>query len=273
MVRLGIIGCGNIGRFVMRNLAREDFREFSLQIIADLSAREEALRELAATHRCAYTTDPASLALRKLDVVLEAARPDVVKAYVPGLLRAGTSVLALSVGAFADPDSLDEARQAAREGGSRLLLPTGAIAGLDHLKAAGLFGVEEATLTLTKNPEGLADADYFDRHPVDLRALTKPTLVFEGSAAEAIREFPTNVNVAVALSLATLGPARTRVRIVCDPAATCIRFEIRARGVTGEIRVEQANLPSPDNPRTSYQACCSALATLKRFVDPVQLGT
>jgi len=127
MVKLGIIGCGNIGRFVMRNLPRDDFQEFSLQVIADLPAVEEGLRELAATYHCAYTINPASLALRKLDVVLEAAKPDVVKTYVPGLLRAGTSVLALSVGAFADPDCLHEARQAAREGGSRLLLPTGAI--------------------------------------------------------------------------------------------------------------------------------------------------
>ncbi len=88
-----------------------------------------------------------------------------------------------------------------------------------------------------------------------------------------VEGFPSNVNVTVALSLATLGPRKTSVRVVCDPAATRIRSVIHARGVTGELKVELTNLPSPDNPRTTYQACCSALATLKRFTDPVQLGT
>ncbi len=79
--------------------------------------------------------------------------------------------------------------------------------------------------------------------------------------------------MAVALSLATLGPDNTRILMMCDPAATRIKVDIYVRGATGELKIGIVNLPSPDNPKTSYQACCSALATLRKLVDPVQLGT
>ncbi len=181
MVKLGIMGCGNIGRFVMRNLARDDFTEFSLRVIADLPTMKERNEELAAMYNCGYTTDPGSLVDREVDVVLEAATPAAAAQYLPRLLRAGISVLAMSVGAFADPEFLKEAMGAAEEGGSRLLLSTGAIAGLDHLKVAQLFGIDEATVTMTKAPKELAGAPHFDRHPVDLLAIKEPTVVFEGT--------------------------------------------------------------------------------------------
>lgn len=273
MVKLGILGCGNIGRFVMRNLDREEFRQFSLQVIAGRPTSEAALKDLAAQYGCGYTTDPMSLADRGLDVVLEAAKPAAVKEYAPTILRAGVSMVTMSVGAFADVEFMAEAQRAAEAGNSRLLLPTGGIAGLDNLKAARLAGLEESVLTMTKAPQALAGAPYFELHPVDLLAIKEPTVVFEGTAAEAIKGFPQNVNVAVALSLATLGPEKTKLRVVCDPAATRIKVEIFARGAAGELKMEIINTPSPDNPRTSYQACLSALQTLRRFTDHVQLGT
>jgi aspartate dehydrogenase len=272
-MRLGIIGCGNIGQFIMKNLAREDFQEFSLAVISDRPENEERARALASEYGCEYTTDPASLAGRGLDVVLEAATPAAVRQYVPDLLRAGVNVLAMSVGAFADGELMEEARRAAEAGGSKLLLPTGGIAGLDNLKAARLAGLEEATLTMIKSPKSLAGAPYFEENPIDLLSIKEPTVVYEGTAAEAIKWFPQNVNVAVALSLASLGPERTKLRVVCDPSASKIRVDIYARGATGELKIEITNLPSPDNPRTSYQACISGLQTLKRLTDRVQIGT
>ncbi len=273
MFKLGIIGCGNVGSFVMKNLRKDEFSQFSLQIVADVAANVDRLKDIAWSYNCAYTTDPMSFVDRDLDVVLEAANPSAAHKYVPPILRSGISMVAMSVGAFADSDFMGEARRAAEEGGSKLLLPTGGIAGLDNLKAARLAGIEEATLTMIKGPKSLAGAPHFSEHPIDLYAIKEPTVIFEGSAAEGIRGFPQNVNVAVALSLVTLGPDRTKLRVVCDPAATKIKVEIYARGATGELKLEMVNLPSPDNPRTSYQACCSALATLKRFTDPVQIGT
>lgn len=273
MIKVGIIGCGNIGRFVIKNLDREEFKALSLRVVSDLPSMENSLRGLAETVKCDYTIDPANLIDWGLDAVLEAANPVAVKQYVPPLLRKGITVIAMSVGAFADAALLAECRTAAEASGCRLLLPTGGIAGLDNLKAAQLAGIEEAILTMTKPPKALAGAPYFESHPIDLFSIEQPTTVFDGTAGEAIKGFPANVNVAVALSLATLGPQRTKLRVVCDPKMIGMVMVIDVRGGTGKLKMEITNLPSPDNPKTSYQACCSALATLRRLVNPVQLGT
>lgn len=274
MVKLGILGCGNIGRFVMESLStRDDFKEFSLEVIADLPAVEGDLKALAEKYGCAYTTDPMTFIGRGLEVVMESAHPAAVKRYAPALLRSGINMLTMSVGAYADPEVFAEAKRAAEEGNCKLLLPTGGIAAIDYLKAARLSGMQEATLTMVKEPKALAGAPYFQEHPMDLFAIKEPTVVFEGTAAEAIKGFPQNTNVAVALSLATLGPEKTRIKVVCDPNATRIAVEIYGRAASGEIKLEVVNLPSPSNPKTSYQTCVSALMTLRRFVDHVQMGT
>jgi aspartate dehydrogenase len=273
MIRLGVLGCGNMGQFVIRSLARPELKPFVLQVLADVPEKEAQLRALAGRHHCDYTTDPLTLGTRPLDLELEAANPEAVKRYVPGFLGAGINVLAMSVGALADITVFRAAEAAAQAGGSRLLLPTGAIAGLDYIKAARLAGLEEARITVIKAPKSLVGAPYFEEHPVDLSALREPTTVFQGNATDAIRGFPANVNVAVALSLVSVGPAKTEVKIVCDPDATQTRYEIFTRGATGELTIRLVNLVSPDNPRTSYQACWSALATLQRFCDPVQMGS
>ncbi len=273
MLKFGIIGCGNIGQFVMRNLGREDYRGLSLQVVADVPMAEEKLRQTAALYNCRYTTRPEELAAMGLDAALECATPSAARQYAPSILRAGTSMVVMSVGACAQPGFLDECRAAAEAGNSRLFLPTGGIAGLDYLKAARLAGIHEATLVMLKSPKSLAGAPYFQLHPMDLFAIAEPTVVFEGTAADAIAGFPQNTNVAVSFSLATLGPENTRVQVVCDPHVEEIRFQLRVRSATGQFSADLVNLQSPDNPRTSYQSCCSALATLKRLMDRVQLGT
>lgn len=272
-MNLGIIGCGNIGQFVLANLGRVEFRALTLRVIADVPADEERLKELAVRYGCEYTTRPEDLASRGLDAVLECATPAAARAYAPAILRAGTSMVVMSVGACAHPGFLDEVRAAAESGGSRLFLPTGGIAGLDYLKAAQLAGIQEATLVMLKSPKSLAGAPYFQAHPMDLAAIREPTVVYEGPASEAILGLPQNTNAAVSFSLATLGPERTRIQVVCDPAVAEIRFEMRVRSAAGELSVKVKSLPSPENPRTSLQSCCSALATLKRLTERVQLGT
>lgn len=274
MIKLGIIGCGNIGRFVLKNLKeREDYRDFSLQVIADVPAQEVALKELAKEYGCAYTTDPMTMVDRGLDVVVEVAHPMAVKNYAPAILRKGISMMTMSVGAYADPAVMAEVKRAAEEGNSRVLLPTGGLAALDNLKAAQLAGIEEATLTMIKQPKALVGAPYFDTHPIDLMAIKEPTVVFEGTAADAIKGFPQNTNMAVALSLVTLGPDKTKIKVVCDPVTTKISTFVNVKSAAGELKMEIVNKPSPDNPKTSYQTCCSALMTLRRFVDHLQIGT
>jgi len=124
----------------------------------------------------------------------------------------------------------------------------------------------------TKPPIALQGAAYFDTHPVDWDAVTGPTVVYEGPAAEAVGYFPQNVNVAAVLSLAGIGPHETKVRVVADPAATTNQHSVRVKGGFGTLEVNLSNLPTPENPKTSWLAALAAVAMLRRIADPFQIG-
>lgn len=155
----------------------------------------------------------------------------------------------------------------------KVYIPSGAIAGLDGLKAAALGRIDEVTLTTRKTPENLRDAPYIEKRGVDIGAIEEPTLIYEGPALEACRLFPANVNVAASLSLAGVGPEKTRVRIIADPTLRKNVHEIDVKGEFGCLKVHVENVPSPDNPKTSYLAALSAIATLRKITEDIQVGT
>jgi len=157
--------------------------------------------------------------------------------------------------------------------GGRLWLPSGAIAGLDGVKAAVMAGVDSVTLTTTKPSEGLAGAPGIKEKAIDLNRIKVATEVYNGPADEACRLFPQNVNVAASLSLAGIGPKRTMVRIIADPNVDKNIHEIEVKGDFGVLRTRVENVPSPENPRTSYLAILSALATLRKLTQQMQVGT
>ena len=178
----------------------------------------------------------------------------------------------MSVGALADETLLGTLADAAERLGRRVHVPAGAIGGLDVRRAAALDRLDEVTLVTSKPPHVLAGAPFFDANPIDLPAIRVRTVIFEGPAAQAVKLFPANVNVAAALSLAGIGPARTRMQVVADPALDRNVHEVVARGAFGEMTLRLANVPSPSNPRTSLLACLSGLATLRRLSTPLQIG-
>jgi aspartate dehydrogenase len=268
-MKVGVVGLGSIGRHIAGALSRGEVPGMELAAIADV-AKEAAL--VAQAYACAFTSDPMSLPGLGCGLVVEAAGGGAARALAVPLLQAGCDLMLMSVGALADAGFLAAVTEAARASGRRVHLPSGALAGLDAVRAASVAGISEVLLTTRKPPRGLAGAPWFQSHPVDLDALTAPTVVFEGSAAEAIAAFPANVNVAVALSLAGVGPVRTRVRVVAEPGLRRNVHEVTVRGDFGELRVEIANVPSPENPRTSVLAALAAVATLRRIVAPVVIG-
>ncbi|VVB68589.1 putative L-aspartate dehydrogenase [uncultured archaeon] len=160
----------------------------------------------------------------------------------------------------------------AEEHGSRIYIPSGAISGLDGLKSASIGTIRKVTLTTTKNPKGLEGAPYIRENKVDLEALKEPAVIFEGSAAEAVKAFPANVNVAATLCLAAR-EGKVRVKIIADPNINVNRHEIMAEGDFGQIFTRVENVPSPKNPKTSYLAALSAIATLRSIVEPLKIGT
>jgi aspartate dehydrogenase len=161
----------------------------------------------------------------------------------------------------------------AEEKGSRIYIPTGAISGLDCVKAAKVAGIDSAMIITRKPPKGLAGAPYILENNIDLEAIEKETIIFEGTAKEAVSAFPKNINVAAALSFAGIGIERTRVRIMASKEYKRNSHEIVIEGVFGKMTAKTENLPSPQNPKTSYLAVLSAVATLEGILGNIKVGT
>jgi len=134
-------------------------------------------------------------------------------------------------------------------------------------------GIYEVTLTTRKPPSSLEGNPLVKERNIDLKAVREPLLLYEGSAREAVKLFPRNVNVAGSLSLAGVGPDKTKVRIIADPGVENIIHEIRVRGEFGELETRTINKPFPNNPKTSYIAALSAVATLKKIAGNIVVGT
>jgi aspartate dehydrogenase len=142
-------------------------------------------------------------------------------------------------------------------------IPSGALAGLDGIRAAMEAGLHSVVLTTRKPPKGLAGAPYLAEQNIDLLNLKEPMVLFEGTAREAMKAFPANVNVAGALSLSGIGPDETIVRVIADPKATENSHEVVAEGAFGRLKTVTTNLPSPRNAKSSYLASLSAVAELR----------
>ncbi len=215
---------------------------------------------------------PALLAIGP-EVVVEAASHDAVRDYCEALLTEGISVIVLSGGALSDDALRERLETAAAQSGALLYVPSGGIGGLDALKAACAAGVEAVQITIMKPPAAWRNIPYVERLGVDLDALTEARTLFEGPAREGVPLFPANVNIAAVLSIAGIGFDRTRLRVVADPALVHNTHLIEVRGETGAFSVKMENVPAPDNPKTAWLACYSALAALKLSAANVRYGT
>ena len=270
-MRLGLLGCGTIGGEVVNAVIQGKLPRMKLVAVCDIN-RTNWIDSACSILGAVYIKNPTIL-YKKAEVVLEAANPEVLKTYAIPLLNKGVDLIAMSVGAFADTSFYRKVYEYALKAGRRVASPSGAIGGLDIIRAAQSTGqLSSVLLSTIKNPRSLVGAPFFEGRKIDLKNLRKKTLLFDGSAAEAILGFPQNVNVAVAIGLAGLGPERTNVRIYADPKTTRTIHQIKAQGSFGELNLELKNFPSPQNPRTSYLAILSAIATLQQWTEPFRIG-
>ena len=270
---VAIIGIGSIGSHLARAIRDGNAGSTRVIAIADKSEMSTRLQEMASQCSCAWTTDVLQLPDYKPSIVIEAAGPHVVREYIIPLLDRGASVLVMSAGALADTAFLSQVQNALGRSQARVYVPSGAIGGLDTLRAASIDGLQEVRLTTSKPPRGLMGAPWFLDHPVNWKEITCRTVVFRGSVPDAVRWFPQNVNVAAVLQLATLGVASPTVEIVVDPGSDHNVHEIYARGVFGEMSLRIANVPSTANPKTSQLACVSPLALLRRLSAQLVVGS
>ena len=250
-MRLAVIGCGAIGSEIVRAI-REGVVRAHLVALMDLEPRR--CEGLARGSNALVTTSLDALLATSPDVVVEAASQEAVRAYGPRILEAGKTLVVLSVGALLDRDTLEALRRAAERGGGRVYAPTGAIAGLDAVRAARLSGIERVVLRTRKPPRSLG---------VDAR---EPTVLYRGPASEAVKRYPFNVNVAAALALAA--GMEPEVEIVADPAVDRNIHEVIVESRASRITIRVENVPSPRNPRTSYLAALSCIELLRRIASP-----
>jgi aspartate dehydrogenase len=271
-LRTVLLGGGTIARLVLEEVRRGTLPGIEVVAIAGRSADSPAA-VLAREFGVKYLLGGEALVALRPDAVLEAASHDAVRQHLVSLLAAGIGVVVLSAGALAD-DALRQAAEAASARSDALLyVPSGGIGGLDALKTACLAGVDEASIQVAKPPAAWRGIPYVERSGVALDRLDAAVTLFEGPAREGVPHFPQNVNIAAVLALAGIGMDRTYLKVVADPALTLNTHTIRVVGKCGRFTVVLENVPSSDNPKTSWLACYSGLAALKALRDRVRYGS
>ena len=268
-MKVGIIGCGFIGATLAKTI--ETIDEIDKVYLLDNSINRA--EDLAASLAKAEAISDIQKFIKKVDLVIESASQEAVKNYAPQVLEKGKDMMIMSVGALVNDKLWKSLTKLANQTKSRIYLPSGAICGLDGLKSTTIAKVEEVTLITTKPPKGLKKVRYITKQGIDIESIKKPLTVFEGTAKDAVKYFPKNVNVAASVSLAGIGFKNTKVKIIADPAATRNMHKIIVKGRFGEFQCEIKNIPSMTNPKTSYLAALSAIATLKKIVSGVWIGT
>jgi aspartate dehydrogenase len=265
-LRVGLAGLGSVGLAVARRL----HAGVPGLVLAAVAVRDpdKARRSLPAVGEQIPVLSLLEIA-ETCDVIVEGLPPALFRDVAVHAVERGRLFVPLSVGQL--PEHWDLVERARRTG-ARILVPTGALIGLDAVRAAAEGTIHSVTMVSRKPPLGLEGAPYLRQHGIALAHLTTATRVFEGSAREAVRGFPANVNVAVALSLAGIGPDRTRVEIWADPGVDRNIHSIEVDADTARFSMRIENVPS-ENPRTGRIVALSTLATLRGLVCELKVGT
>jgi aspartate dehydrogenase len=263
--RVGIVGYGSIGKEIIEATRRHEIPNARIVALFD--------KESTVFNSVDYDTGELHLfsdfdefynskIYSNIDIIIECASKGAVKEYGMKIIKSKKVLIVLSVGAFSDEDYLRELQNLSKLNNTRILIPTGAIAGLDSIRSVKKY-LNTVTIVTTKNPKSLVGAPYFKSSKIRIDEISKETVLFEGNAADAIELFPANVNVAVSIALAGIGLVKTQVKIVADPTLSVNKHEIVGEGAFGKIHIVVQNIPSPSNPRTSYLASLSAIECLR----------
>jgi aspartate dehydrogenase len=265
-LRVAIVGLGAIGRKVAAAL---DQGVAGLALVAVSAQNPEKHQAWLA----GLTKPPAVLPIEALvdaaDIVIECAPGKLVRSIVAPFVTNGKIAVVVSVGALLDNEDLIEL---AKQNGGQIVVPTGALIGLDAMTAAAVGTVHSVRMVTRKPPLGLAGAPYIVEHNIRIEGLTEPLRVFEGTARDAAKGFPANLNVAVALSLAGIGPDRTTLEIWADPTVTRNMHRIEVEADSARFSMSIENIPS-ENPKTGLITALSVIACLRKLRSPLRVGT
>jgi aspartate dehydrogenase len=265
---LSVIGCGAIGTSLAERVEEKMSGMISKIVIYDID--DERSKCLQSKMKKTVIAGNLLEAVEAADIVVEAACPETAREVLELALSRKKDVMILSVGGIVGREKLlDEAAKA----GITVILPSGAIGGIDALKAARIAGIDSVTLTTMKPPASLKGAPYIVEKGIDIGAIDRETLIFEGTVIDAVRAFPKNINVSAVLSLAGIGPEKTRVKIISSPEYRRNIHEICVESKAGTFTFRTENVPFPSNPKTSYLAALSAMTALEEYLSPIRIGT
>lgn len=272
MKRIALLGCGAIGTQIATAVD-------SGRIPAVLTHIYDLDRARAESLVSKLQSDPEIVAnfhllsSQPIDMVVEAASQEAVRDAGLSVLQNRKDLMIMSAGALLDESVFEIISDACRDFRRRVYLPSGAIAGLDGLRAVS-DEIQSISLTTTKHPRALRGARFFETSGIDPDSLSGPATIFEGTAKQAVSLFPANINVAALLSLATIGGEKTLVRVVADPSTDRNTHSVVAEGTFGKMTLEIQNVPDPANPKTSRLAVLSAIESLRRICsDGIRVGS
>ena len=261
-MRLTIVGCGSIGTKLAK--AADEMQEVKRIYLIDSDSKRA--QSLADQLQKAIAVKSVEEELYHCDLVVEAANQSAAMDLLPKVVGRGVDIMLMSVGALVDDKFRASVFEKSRNSGSKIMVPSGAVAGTDVLRAASIDELETVELITTKGAESLQDVKYLKDEGIDIDKIKKKTVIFEGSARDAVKLFPKNVNVAATVSLLGVGFDRTVVKIVLDPETDSNTHELVIKGAFGHMNCHTDNVPSPDNPKTSHLAALSAIAVLHRII-------
>jgi aspartate dehydrogenase len=265
-LRVAIAGLGPIGRTAAEALDRG----IDGLTLAAVSAQHPEKHRNWLGH---LKGPPAVLPIDKLsdaaDIVIECAPAKLVRSIVAPFVTKGKTAIVLSAGALLENEDLIEL---ARQNGGQIVVPTGALIGLDAVTAAAVGEIHSVRMVTRKPVQGLAGAPYLVENNIDIGKISEPLKIFDGTAREAAKGFPANLNVAVALSLAGIGPDRTRLEIWADPALTRNVHRVEVESDSARFSMSIENIPS-ENPKTGRITGLSVVAFLRKQFAPLRVGT
>ena len=266
-LRVAIGGLGTVGM----KLARRLDQGIAGLTLAAVSARNQssAADRIGGLRRLVPVVSLGVLA-EQADVIVECAPAAVFRQVAEPVVEAGKIFMPISVSALLSHWDLVER---ANETGARIIVPSGALLGLDAVRAAAESHIESVRRVIRKPPKALAGSPYLEQHAIDLNHVLEPQKIFDGSAREGAVGFPANVNIAAALALAGIGPDRTHLEIWADPTVDRNTHTIVVEADSARFELKIENVPSDENPRTGKIVVLSVIATLRRLVDTLVIGT
>ena len=263
---IAIIGCGVIGTELAQNIDNKTIPNCLLSIIFDIDPNKSKMvydklknKPTLFSNFKEFIDSPQ---FKKIDLVIEAASINAASSYVIDILKKGKDIMIMSIGVFSDYNFYKDILHFLTSKSNNVFLPSGAIGGIDIIRSVKNH-IESITLVTTKNNRSLKGAPFFLNNNVNIDEINKKQIIFDGDASEAIKQFPSNVNVAALISLAGIGFKRTNVKVVVDPDISNNIHEIQVKWKFGEFTIKISNKPSLENPKTSYLAILSATECLR----------